>query len=67
MKTFYTLTEIETLEKTDIKYRQLKKRMKTHLDNGTLRVGEHLYRIGWAWQIHYSLLCHFQAKYPTKK
>lgn len=61
-KEFYTLTEIELLGLSNIKYRQLKKRMKTHLDIGTIVIGENLFRIGWTWQIHHTLLPHFQAK-----
>jgi len=61
-KEYYTLTEIERYGLSNLKSRHLKRLMKKHLDSGTIGIGDHLYRIGWAWQIHHTLLPHFQGK-----
>lgn len=60
MKKFHTLKEIETNNLSKLKYRALKSRLKAKLLNNEITFGKHLFKIGNCYQIHFSLLQHFQ-------
>lgn len=60
MKEFYTLNELEQLKLTKLKRRALTIRINKLLATGTIKFGTNLFKIGNYWQIHNSLIVHFQ-------